>query len=70
MNSKERPIQQHRFYYDSDSEYDTDPREDEEYNSRPDIKDVKQQNKVTTTKKITRKNIRRSIIDMFESDED
>jgi len=61
MNKQERPIQQYRFYYDSDSDYDTEPEEDEEYNNRPDIKD---------TKKLTKKQIQTSILTMFDSDED
>lgn len=67
MNTKEKPIQHHRFYYnDSDSEYDTDIQEDEEYNSRPDIKDVKKENPKPIKKKLVRKNIK----NMFDSDTD
>ena len=61
MNKQERPIPQYRFYYDSDSDYDTEPEEDEEYNNRPDVNDKK---------KLTKKQIQTSILTMFDSDED
>lgn len=57
MNN-ERPIAPHRFYYDdSDSEYDTDVEEDDEYNSRPNVKTTKQK-------------IQSSILSMFDSDDE
>ena len=64
MNNQERPIAQHKFYYDDSSDYDTDIEEDEEYNSRPDVKDIKQKPVVT------RKKIQNSLLDLFDSDTD
>ena len=66
MNKQERPIAQHKYYYDSSSDYDTEVEEDEEYNSRPDVKDTKPKIKAT----IKRKDIKQSLLTLFDSDDD